>query len=84
MMEAGDRIRVQHYMRGYPVQMKDYTVEKFRYCLGIFESEEDRKAGKFMPLCDLYERGPESENSYISNYGEYYTNPVQAWMDIPR
>jgi hypothetical protein len=79
-MKAGDRIRV----RGGWGDLTDYTVEEFRYCLGIFASEDHRKAQQFTPLCELYERGPESENDYISNFGEYYTNPVQAWMDIPK
>jgi hypothetical protein len=82
-MKAGDRIRVRHYIMWNAAHTEDFTVEEFRFCLGIFASEEHRKANKFTPLCELYERGPESENSYISNFGEYYTNPVQAWMDIP-
>lgn len=82
-MKAGDRIRVQKYIMGHKSHTEDFTVEKFRYCLGIFQSEDHRKAGNFTPLCDLYERGPDSKDSYISNYGEYYTNPVQGWMDIP-
>lgn len=82
-MKAGDRIRVQYYIHGHPYDQRDYMVEEFRYCLGIFESEDHRKAGKFTPLCDLYEPGPESKKSYISNYGEYWTNEVQSWMDIP-
>jgi len=83
-MKAGDRIRVQRYIMGHPSYTEDFTVEEFHHCLGIFESNEHREAGSFAPLCDLYERGPDSKNSYISNYGEYYTNPVQGWMDIPR
>ena len=83
-MRAGDKIRVQHYIMGHPAYTEDYTVEEFRYCLGIFLSEDHRKAGHFTPLCELYERGAESENDYISNYGDYYTNPVQSWMDIPK
>jgi hypothetical protein len=83
-MKAGDKIRVQRYMFGHPVEQQDFTVEEFRYCLGIFESDPHRQANRFTPLCDLYDRGPESENGYISNFGEYYTNPVQAWMDLPR
>ena len=82
-MKAGDKIRVQKYIEGIRAYTDDYTVEEFRYCLGIFMSEDHRKAGKFTPLCELYERGPDSVTHYISNYGEYYTNPVQAWMDIP-
>ena len=83
-MKAGDKIRVQRYMMGYAVEQCDFIVEEFRFCLGIFQSDQHRKADRFLPLCDLYERGPESKNDYISNFGEYYTNPVQAWMDLPR
>lgn len=81
-MKAGDRIRVQHYIMGSAAYTEDYTVEYFRYCLGIFLSDEHSQAGNFTPLCELYEKGPDSEDGYISNYGEYYTNPVQGWMDI--
>jgi len=82
-MKAGDKIRVQYYMMGrHPTDLKDYTVEEFRHCLGIFTDDDCRKAGKFTPLCDLYENGPDSEQDYISNWGEYMTNQVQAWMDI--
>lgn len=82
-MKAGDRIRIQFCIHGHRLEQKDYTVEEFRYCLGVFLSKEDREAGRFTPLCELYEPGPESEKKYISNYGEYYTNLVQGWMDIP-
>jgi len=81
-MKAGDRIRVQHWIMGHRSHTEDFTVEEFRYCLGFFESPQHRQANKFTPLCDIFERGPDSENDYISNFGECYTNPVQAWMDI--
>lgn len=83
-MKAGDRIRVQKYIMGHPSHYDDHIVEEFRYCLGIFLDEAHRRAGNFTPLCDLYEPGPESEQHYISNYGEYHTNMVQGWMDLPR
>lgn len=83
-MKVGDKIRIQRYMMGFAVEQCDFIVEQFRFCLGIFESEDHRKAGRFLPLCELYERGPESENDYISNFGEYYTNPVQSWMNLPK
>lgn len=83
-MRAGDRIRVQIYMGGHPAYTEDYTVELFRHCLGIFESEEDRKAQNFTPLCELYEPAPDAEKGYIPNYGEYYTDYVQAFMNIPK
>lgn len=82
-MKVGNRVRVSTYIMGYEVGFEDYTIEEFRYCLGFFRSEEHRLAGHFTPLCELYERGPDSENSYISNYGEYVTNLVQGWSDLP-
>ena len=83
-MKAGDRIRVQKYICGHASHHDDYVVEEFRYCLGIFLTDDDRKACRFTPLCDLYEPGPDSVQDYIPNYGEYQTNQVQAWMDLPR
>ncbi len=84
-MKAGDRIRLTQYIMGtYANGTKDYTVEEFRYCLGVFESEDHRTAGKFTPLCDLYESGSETQQKYISNYGEYMTNQVPSFMNIPR
>ena len=82
-MKAGNKIRVQIYYMGHELEQKDFIVEEFRYCLGIFESENHRKAGKFTPLCEIYDRGPESKDDYISNFGEYVTNLVPAWMDLP-
>ncbi len=83
-MKAGDRIKLMHYMYGLVVGVEDFTVEEFRYCLGVFESDEHRKAGRFKPLCDLYYDGPDSEDDYISNFGEYRTNQVPSWMNIPK
>ena len=75
----GDRIRIEsRFGCDY------YTVERFRDCLGIFKSHSHRKAGNFTPLCELYEFGAGSENSYIANYGEYIKNPVAMWMQLPR
>lgn len=78
-MKAGDRIRLfDRY--GHD----DFVVEEFRFCLGVFLSDAHRAAGNFTPLCKLYEPGPESEQKYIGNYGEYHTNQVPAWADLPR
>lgn len=83
-MKAGDKIRVQRYIMGYPSETEDFTVEEFRYCLGFFESGQHRTMEEFTPLCQLYENGPDSKNEYMSNIGEYTTNKVQSWMDIPK
>lgn len=83
-MKAGDKIRIQMYMCGHSLELIDYVVEEFRFCLGIFESNNHKEAKDFTPLCDLFENGPDSKRKYISNHGEYFTNQVQAWMDIPK
>lgn len=79
-MQAGDRIRIQTQWG----PLKDFTVEEFRYCLGVFETDEHRNAGSFTPLCDLYERGPDSENKYSSLAGDYITNMVPSFMNLPK
>ena len=81
-MQAGDRIRVDMGSHGLYTDLQDFTVEEFRYCLGIFASDDHRKAGRFYPLCELYIRGPDSESEYISNFGEYTSNLVQGFMNI--
>jgi len=78
-MKPGDKIRIFTIFG----DTEDFIVEEFRYCLGIFPSEQHRKAGHFTPLCELYEPGAYSKQEYISNYGNYNSNEVQAWMDIP-
>ena len=84
MMQAGDKIRLTHYMMGYPNGTEDYTVELFRFCLGVFESDQHREIGRFTPLCELYEYGPDSEKRYMSNMGDYVTNMVPSFMNLPR
>ncbi len=82
-MKEGDKIRVFHHIMGSRIGTSDFIIEEFRYCLGVFESEDHRTAGRFTPLCNLYEPGSESEQEYIPNFGEYHTNMVQCWMDLP-
>lgn len=82
-MKVGDKIRIDWHAFGYWDGIEDYVVEEFRHTLGIFRTPEDKEAGKFTPLCDLYYRGPDSEDKYISNYGSYVSNLVQGWSDMP-
>ena len=83
-MKAGDRIRVDMGWEGMYSDYQDFTVENFRYCLGIFASDQHREAGKFTPICDMYERGPESKTLYICNFGEYTSNLVQGFSNLPK
>jgi len=82
-MKVGDKIRLDVGCAGMYTELKDFTVEEFRYCLGIFKSDDHRRAGKFTPLCDLYAAGPESNEEYISNFGPYTSNQVPVFMNIP-
>lgn len=82
-MKAGNKIRVFETMMGHIIGTQDFIVEEFRYCLGIFESEQHRVAQRFTPLCDMYEPSAYSKQGYIGNFGEYQTDYVQYWMDLP-
>ena len=81
-MKVGNKIRVFETMMGHVTGHNDFIVEEFRYCLGIFESEQHRLASRFTPLCDLFEPAPDSERKYMSNFGDYNTKYVQYWMDL--
>ena len=83
-MKAGDKILIDVGWYGMYEELQDFTVEEFKYSLGIFKSDQHRQAGKFTPLCELYGTGPESETKYISNFGEYVTNQVPLFMNIPK
>lgn len=82
-MKAGDKIKLPDYCMGHREKTwTEFEVVEFRHTLGIFGTPQDKEAGRLTPLCDLYESGPDSEQSYISNYGEYYTNLVPAFIQI--
>lgn len=83
-MKVGDKIRISIYYMGHGNGHEDHTIEEYYHCLGFFRTDNDRTAGRFTPLCEMLEPGPDSEHSYISNYGEYTTNLVQGWADLPR
>jgi hypothetical protein len=76
----GDRIRVKFDRYG----SEDYTVERFRDCLGVFESPQHREAGMFTPLCEMYGHGDGSSRGYVCNFGEYIKDPVPVWMQLPK
>ena len=80
----GDWIKLTLYPFIGATETKDFRVERFRDCLGIFQSDSARTAGQFTPLCEMYGHGAGSENAYLSNFGEYVKNPVALWMQIPR
>lgn len=78
-LKVGDHIRIKNR---YGVE--DFIIEEFRQCLGIFWSQHHRIAGTFTPICELWEPGPDSKPMYESNHGEYWSNEVPLWMNLPR
>lgn len=48
-MKVGDRIRLDLGWHGMYSDLQDFTVEEFRYCLGVFLSDEDRQAVNLHP-----------------------------------
>jgi len=83
-MKTGDRIRLTTYVMGHVSGTEDFTIEEFRFCLGIFTEGQSRKNGMFTPLCDLYEDGPDSEDGYTPHMGPYRSNQVPIFMNLPR
>ena len=82
-MKVGDRIRLD--VGGYcGTDLKDFSIEEFRHTLGVFTSENARTAGQFTPICEMYDRGPDSVNKYLSNWGEYISNQVPMFMNLPK
>lgn len=83
-MRVGDKIMINWKDFGEMYDdIQTYTVEEFRHTLGIFTSKAHREAGRFTPLCELYCDDPDSECKYISNFGNYWSNQVQGWSDLP-
>ena len=74
----GDRIRLDDCYG----HKHDCTVERFRDCLRLFLTDQHRKTGDFLPLCEMYGFGTGSEMSYMSNLGKYVKNPVPLWMQL--
>ena len=75
--KEGDIIRVFIGCSWYET-LEEFKLEKFRFTLGFFKSEQAREAGNFTALSDsdIWTRGPDSKNGYVSNYGEYVSNLV--------
>ncbi len=73
----GDTIRVFIGCSWYET-LEEFKLERFRFTLGFFKSEQDREAGNFTALSDndIWTSGPDSKISYVSNYGEYVSNLV--------
>lgn len=78
-VNAGDKIQLDLGWDGMTVDLQDFTVEEFRFALGVFLSDDHRKMKKFTPLCELFCDGPNSEKEHMPHYGEYSTNQVPSF-----
>jgi hypothetical protein len=83
LVEAGDKILIKWH-NGLYEDENVFEVVFFRFALGFFESEEAKEAGNFTPLCDVYKKSEKSTQEYISNYGEYISNKIPAWVIIEK
>lgn len=81
-VKEGDTIALKYYYFGEYSHEDLFIVEYFRFALGVFLSDDARTAGNFTPLCELYQKGEDSKQDYISNYGEYITNKIPAWRIV--
>ncbi len=81
MIKEGDKIKLKEYFGDKVIGEDVYTVEYFRYALGIFISENARLSGDFTPLCSLYGKSEYSKECYIPNYGSYFTCEVPLWIE---
>lgn len=80
--KAGDKVRVERYMFGYFDGFEIFELCDFHYCLGIWQSEDHKKAHRFTPLCELITPSPESKKGYISNFGEYNSEYIATYQII--
>lgn len=79
---VGDTVRVPRYMFGRFVELLEFKLEEFHYCLGFFESDAHRAASRFTPLCEIIEPAPDSNLNYWSHFGEYHDKYVQTYEII--
>jgi len=79
---VGDTVRVPREMFGKIIEVCEFKLEEFHFCLGFFESDAHRAASKFTPLCDLIEPAPDATWKYWSNFGEYVDKYVQRYEII--
>ncbi len=80
--KVGDLVRVPRYMFGRLVEMCEFKLEQFHYCLGFFQSEAHKADGSFTPLCELIEPAPDAELKYWSHYGQYTDKKIQTYEII--
>ena len=83
-VETGDKIALKYYYDETFSHEDIFEVVYFRFALGVFLSEDAKKAEHFTPLCELYKKSENSTQEYIGNYGEYFTNKIPAWRIVEK
>lgn len=80
--KPGDTVRIPREMFGCIVEVCEFNLEEFHFCLGFFESDAHRAASRFTPLSDLIEPAPDAEERYWSHFGSYMDKYVQRYEII--
>lgn len=84
LVKEGDKIALKYYYSKDVWEEEIFDVVYFRFALGVFISDDAKKAEHFTPLCDLYEKSESSTQEYIGNYGEYVTHKKPAWRIVEK
>lgn len=82
--KAGDTVRVERSYWGDSVYFTDHILEEFNFCLGFYGEDGPKAPCNFTPLSELYDRHPEAESEYWSNYGSYFTKHVNKFEIIQK
>ena len=81
--KAGDTVRVQKF-HGWTgnVYFETYTLEEYNHCLGFYNTDGPRTPCNFTPLSECYDRAPDADRDYCSNYGGIWTDYIQTFEII--
>lgn len=83
--KIGDIVRVERSYWGDDVYFTEHKIEELNYCLGFYGDSEGfgpRTPCNFTPLCELYDKAPESTEKYHSNYGPYHSSYINKFEII--
>lgn len=80
--KEGDLVRVINRKWYGAIDVETFTLEKFHYCLGFFQSDAHRASSRFTPLCECLDNHPEGELKYWPNFGEYWSETIPSYEII--
>ena len=83
--KVGDTVRVQRSYWGGDIYFTEHKLEELNFCLGFYGDSEGfgpRTPCNFTPLSELYDRHPDAEEKYYSNYGSYFSEHINRFEII--